>query len=109
MSRDVENYQRLRSQALFLTELVELLLAGLSTESRAANAVGEAAKLVRTAIGGAEAAANAYADLIDRINTANALAARMKAEGRTPTQLEWETLRTEIEEASRMIAGPSVR
>jgi hypothetical protein len=103
MSR-ADDYQRLRTQALFLTDLVDLLLAGAAPKTRAMEAVAEAARVVRLAIGGAETVAGAYAGVIDRIKNANALVSRMKAEGRAPTHLEWEGLRAEIAAASDAIS-----
>ncbi len=105
MTTDHESYLRIRTQLVFLLDIVELLAGAVGPESRVGQVADEAVGLVRRVLSTTERAADHYASLISSMNELLTVVATLKREGRSPTHVEWEGLRAEIERASDLIAS----
>lgn len=103
MSTDHGAYLRIKAQALLLADIVDLLLATLSPESRAVVAVGRAIRLIRRGLDVVETAATTHVELMSGLQEVEGMIRLMKAEARSPTHVEWEALRSRIESAAQRI------
>lgn len=104
MSIDAESYRRVRGQVTFLMSVVELLANSIDPESSAARAARRVVELTRLAIAVTEQSADTYASIANQIDNLLSKVELIKAEGRAPSNLEWESLRSEMETTSGRIA-----
>lgn len=112
MTIDTETYQRVRAQVIFLMNIVELLASSIDRESGAAKSARRAVDLVQRAISATELAADVYASVATDIEDVFQQVQRLKAEARPASSVEWEALRSGMEQASARIsvaalAGPA--
>jgi hypothetical protein len=112
MSVNAESYRRVRGQVTFLLSVVELLARTIDPGSAAARTALRAVELARAAIATAESAAEVYASIAVALEEVLVRVEQLKATGGAPSHVEWEWLRSQMEDASAEIAaavevGPS--
>ena len=105
MSIDPQAYQRVRRQVLFLLNIVELLADTVDSNSGAAKSARRAVELIQKAFSAAELTAEAYASIANDIDDVLQQVARLKAERRPASNVEWEALRSAMEAASARISA----
>lgn len=105
MNLEPESYQRIRGQVTFLLSVIELLANSIDRDSAAARTARRAVELARTVIATAETAAESYAAMVSELDALQQKIERLKSEARPPSNLEWEALRADLENASAQIAA----
>lgn len=104
MSMDANAYVRMRRQVAFLISMVELLVTSIDAETPIARAAARATAMARTAIGAIEQSAEVYASIASEFSEVLSRVELLKAQGGPPSHVEWESLRADLEAASRRIA-----
>ncbi len=105
MSLDAEKYRRVRGQVTFLLSVVELLANSIDRESSLARTARRAVELARVAIATTESAADVYASISAALDEVLVRVEQLKAQGGSPSSVEWESLRSQMEQASAEIAS----
>lgn len=100
-----ERYQRVRGQVQFLLSVVELLARSIDPDSGPARTARRAVTLARDLIATTESAAEVYATIVAELDVILRQVEQLKREGRSPSNLEWESLRGDLERASARIAA----